>query len=145
VIGTLSSPILVQYMNSRSKAQEYELQREQRSEERQAEMDERKHEALRVEYTNLNAKVRDLVKALSDYLHLIGSRKITPEARAPLGGLAKRISRVLCTSSDEIARFRSGGGYGSKSAPFASLRDCAPARWIHDFHAIHRGSNFVWT
>jgi hypothetical protein len=84
VVGTLSSPILVQYMNSRSKAQEYELQRQQRSEERQAEMDERKHEELRVEYTNLNAKVRNFVKALSDYLHLIRSRKITPDARVPL-------------------------------------------------------------
>jgi hypothetical protein len=84
VVGTLSSPILVQYMNSRSKAQEYELQRQQRSEERQFEMDERKQEELRVEYTNLNAKVRDFVKALSDYLHLIRSRKITPDARGPL-------------------------------------------------------------
>jgi hypothetical protein len=71
-------------MNSRSKAQEYELQRQQRSEERQAEMNERKHEELRVEYTNLNAKVRNFMKALSDYLHLIRSRKITPDARVPL-------------------------------------------------------------
>jgi hypothetical protein len=84
VAGTLSSPILVQYMNGRAKAQEYELQRQQRAEERQAETDERKHEQFRVEYTNLNAKVRNFVKALSDYLHLIRSRKITADARGPL-------------------------------------------------------------
>jgi hypothetical protein len=81
VLGTLLSPILVQYMNARAKGQEHDLAQKQRAEERQAEAELRAYEELRTEYTNLNAQVRNFVRALSDYLHLIRAHKASEEAR----------------------------------------------------------------
>jgi hypothetical protein len=84
VLGTLLSPILVQYMNTRAKGQEYDLARRQRAEEHQAETELRKYEELRTEYTEVNAQVRNFVRALSDYLHLIRAHKCDEEAREVL-------------------------------------------------------------
>jgi hypothetical protein len=68
-------------MNSRTKGQEYDLARRQRAEERQAEAELRKYEELRSEYTEVNAQVRNFMRALSDYLHLIRAHKSSEEAR----------------------------------------------------------------
>jgi hypothetical protein len=84
VLGTLLSPILVQYMGTRAKGQEYDLARRQRAEERQAEAELRKYEELRAEYTEVNAQVRNFVRALSDYLHLIRAHNCSEEAQEVL-------------------------------------------------------------
>jgi hypothetical protein len=89
VIGTLLSPILVQYMNNRSKSQEYDLARRQRAEEREAEAEHRRHQELRTEYTELNTQVRNVVRALSDYLHLIRANKCTEDSRDVLDGVRR--------------------------------------------------------
>ena len=84
VLGTLLSPILVQYANARTKAQEFELARRQRQEEREAERLTRDFTELRSTYTTLNTEMRGYHRALSNYLHLICSGDCNEDARAVL-------------------------------------------------------------
>jgi hypothetical protein len=57
VLGTLLSPVLVQRTTAKAKAQEYELARQQRQEERTAEAQRDKFLDLRAAYTELNAEM----------------------------------------------------------------------------------------
>jgi hypothetical protein len=84
VLGTLLSPILVQYATARAKAQEYELARQQRQEEREAEAQINKYVELRKVYTELNTEMRGFLRALSNYLHLVRSQQCSQEARDAL-------------------------------------------------------------
>lgn len=84
VLGTLLSPILVQYATARAKAQEYELAQRQRQEDREQETQTTKYNELRRAYTDLNTEMRAFLRALSNYIHLIRSRQCSEEARSVL-------------------------------------------------------------
>lgn len=84
VLGTLLSPILVQYASARTKAQEYELMRRQRQEEREGKRQLRDFIELRSTYTELNTEMRGFQRALSNYLHLIRSGHCSKDARDAL-------------------------------------------------------------
>jgi hypothetical protein len=84
VLGTLLSPLLVTYANTRAKAQEYELARLQRLEEREAEKRSKDFIELRSTYQELNSEMRRCLRALSNYLHLIRSDRCGDQARDAL-------------------------------------------------------------
>ena len=70
VLGTLLSPIAVQYASTRTKMQEYELARRQRQRRRDAEKRSQDFNELRSTYTQLNTEMRGFHRALNTYLHL---------------------------------------------------------------------------
>jgi hypothetical protein len=87
VLGTLLSPIAVQYASARTKAQEYELARRQRQEEREAERRSQDFNELRSTYTQLNTEMRGFHRALNSYLHLIRSNHCNEVARDSLNSV----------------------------------------------------------
>jgi hypothetical protein len=90
VLGTLLSPILVQYATARAKAQEYELARRQRQEEREAEAQNNKYLELRRAYSELNTEMRGFLRALTNYMHLIRSHQCSQEARDDLNQVREK-------------------------------------------------------
>jgi hypothetical protein len=84
VLGTLLSPVLVQYTTAKAKVQEYELARQQRQEEREAETQLGKYMGLRAAYTELNTEMRGFLRALSNYMHLISRNQCSEAARDAL-------------------------------------------------------------
>jgi len=84
VLGTLLSPILAQYSASRNKAQEYELARRQRQEERDAERKLQEFIEVRSMYTSLNTEMRAFHRTLRTYLFLIRSGHCDKDARQDL-------------------------------------------------------------
>ena len=84
VLGTLLSPILAQYSASRNKAQEYELARRQRQEERDAERKLQEFIEVRSMYTSLNTEMRAYHRALRGYLFLMRSGHCDKDARQDL-------------------------------------------------------------
>lgn len=107
VLGTLLSPVLVQYTTARAKAQEYELARQQRQEEREAEAQVNKYVELRRAYTELNTEMRSFVRALSNYMHLVSSNQCSPEARNALNQVREKYLDCFADAqmmvSDEVS------------------------------------------
>jgi hypothetical protein len=87
VLGTLLSPILAQYVSMRAKKQEFDLARQQRAEERDANQRLEEIANLRSAYTKLNTEMRRHLRATSNYLHLIRSNRCDQSARAELDGV----------------------------------------------------------
>jgi len=71
VLGTLLSPVLAQRVTARTKQQEFELAHRQRQEEREVEQKRLAFEERRAAYTELNAQMRSMHRALLNYIHLI--------------------------------------------------------------------------
>lgn len=71
VLGTLFSPVLAQRVTARTKLQEFELSQRQRQEEREVEQKRLAFEERRTAYTELNAQMRSMHRALLNYMHLI--------------------------------------------------------------------------
>lgn len=76
VLGTLLSPIAVQYTSSRAKAQENEYARRSQD-----------FNELRSTYTQLNTQMRGFHSALNNYLHLIQSGDCNEVARDALNSV----------------------------------------------------------
>jgi hypothetical protein len=118
VLGTLLSPVLVQFITARTKAQEFELSRRQRQEEREVEARLDKYANLRASYTELNAEMRKFLRALSNYLHLISRRQCDATARAALDEARETYLRCYSDAqmrvSDEVleAAARANEGLG---------------------------------
>ena len=87
VLGTLLSPIAVQYASARAKKQEDESARRQRQEERDAERRLQDFNELRSTYTQLNTEMRGFHSALNNYLHLIRSDNCNEVARDALNSV----------------------------------------------------------
>jgi hypothetical protein len=84
VIGTLLAPILAQRASARTKAQEYEFELKRHEEDLEAERRLREFTELRSTYTGLNTQMRNFLRALNNYLHLIRSGQCNDEARSSL-------------------------------------------------------------
>ena len=84
VIGTLLAPILAQRASARTKAQEYEFELKRHQEDLEAEKRLREFTELRSTYTDLNTQMRNFLRALNNYLHLIRSGQCNDEARSSL-------------------------------------------------------------
>jgi hypothetical protein len=100
VLGTLLSPIAVQYASARTKAQEYELARRQRQEERDAERRSQDFNELRSTYTQLNTEMRGFHRALNTYLHLIRSDNCNEAARDALNSV--RHNHLQCYADTQM-------------------------------------------
>jgi hypothetical protein len=84
VIGTLLAPILAQRASARTKAQEYEFELKRHQEDLEVERRLREFTELRSTYTDLNTQMRNFLRALNNYLHLIRSGQCNDEARSSL-------------------------------------------------------------
>jgi hypothetical protein len=84
VIGTLLAPILAQRASAHTKAQEYEFEQRRRQEDRETERRLLEFTELRSTYTELNTEMRDFLRALNNYLHLIRAGHCSDEDRATL-------------------------------------------------------------
>src|SRR5882724_7504313 len=81
LIRTLLSPILAQYVSMRTKKQEFDLARQQRQEQRDANQRLEEIANLRSAYTKLNTEMRNHLRATGNYLHLIRSNRCDQSAR----------------------------------------------------------------
>src|ERR1700721_661957 len=77
VFGTLLSPVLVQRITARAKLQEFELAQRQRQEGRVADQERLGFVERRTAYTDLNAQMRAMHRALLNHMHLIRARSQT--------------------------------------------------------------------
>ena len=84
VAGTLSSPLLGQRIAARAKEQEFNLQRRQRQEEREAGRRQAEFEERRSIYARLNTAARQYQQALGFYVRAMVDDAVTDEARADL-------------------------------------------------------------
>jgi type II secretory pathway pseudopilin PulG len=84
VAGTLSSPVLGQRIASRARQQEFDLQSQQRREEREAAQRQSAFEERRAMYAALNTSARQYQQELGAYLHVISSDSVTDEPRGDL-------------------------------------------------------------
>ena len=84
VAGTLSSPVLGQRIASRARQQEFDLESQQRREEREAAQREAAFEERRAMYAALNTAARQYQQELTAYLRAISSNSVTDESRADL-------------------------------------------------------------
>jgi hypothetical protein len=71
VFGTLLSPVLAQRITARAKQQEFELAQRQNQDERVAEDQRLAFVERRAAYTDLNAQMRAMHRALLNHMHLI--------------------------------------------------------------------------
>jgi type II secretory pathway pseudopilin PulG len=83
-VGTLSSPILGQWIAARAKQQEFDLQRRRLHEERDEARQQTTLEERRSTYVQLNTTARRYQQALDAYLRMITSDVITDEGRGEL-------------------------------------------------------------
>jgi hypothetical protein len=84
VAGTLSSPLLAQRIAARAKQQEFDLQTQQRREERLDAERRTAFEERRSVYAGLNTTARQYNQALRAYLRLVAAETVTDEGRADL-------------------------------------------------------------
>src|SRR5215472_5586990 len=84
VAGTLSSPLLSQRIAARAKEQEFDLQRRQRQEEREAGRQQAEFEERRSMYARLNTAARRYQQALRAYVRAMADGAVTDKARAEL-------------------------------------------------------------
>jgi len=81
VIGTLSSPLLGQRIAARAKQQEFDLQRQQRLEERADAQRREAFEERRTMYARLNTAARRYTQQLRNYLRMLQDDVLTAEER----------------------------------------------------------------
>jgi hypothetical protein len=81
VIGTLSSPLLGQRIAARAKQQEFDLQRQQRLEERADAQQREAFEERRTMYARLNTAARRYTQQLRNYLRMLQYDVLTAEER----------------------------------------------------------------
>ena len=101
VAGTLTSPLLGQRIAARAKQQEFELQRQQRLEERAEAQRRKAFEERRSMYAGLNAAARQYTQELRAYLHMIAAHAITEEGRTDLSK-ARQTFRDLYSDAQMI-------------------------------------------
>lgn len=99
--GTLTSPLLGQRIAARAKQQEFELQRQQRLEERAEAQRRRAFEERRSMYAGLNTAARQYTQELRAYLRMIAAHAITDEGRADLSK-ARQTFRDLYSDAQMI-------------------------------------------
>lgn len=101
VAGTLTSPLLGQRIAARAKQQEFELQRQQRLEERAEVQQRRAFEERRSMYAGLNTAARQYTQELRAYLRMIAAHAITDEGRTDLSK-ARQTFRDLYSDAQMI-------------------------------------------
>lgn len=101
VAGTLTSPLLGQRIAARAKQQEFELQRQQRLEERAEAQQRRAFEERRSMYAGLNTAARQYTQELRAYLRMIAAHAITDEGRTDLSK-ARQTFRDLYSDAQMI-------------------------------------------
>jgi hypothetical protein len=101
VAGTLTSPLLGQRIAARAKQQEFELQRQQRLEERAEAQRRRAFEERRSMYAGLNTAARQYTQELRAYLRMIAANAITDEGRTDLSK-ARQTFRDLYSDAQMI-------------------------------------------
>ena len=89
VAGTLSSPLLGQRIAARAKQQEFDLQSQQRREEREEAQRQSAFELRRSIYAGLSTAARRYQQALDAYLRMIADVTLTDEARTELASVRK--------------------------------------------------------
>jgi DNA repair exonuclease SbcCD ATPase subunit len=84
VVGTLSSPLLTQWVGNRAKRQEFELEAQRRQEDRHEDSRRSVLQERRAIYAQLNTAARQYEQAVYEYLRVISEVAPTPEQRAEL-------------------------------------------------------------
>src|SRR5580658_5124600 len=101
VAGTLTSPLLVQWIAARAKRQEFELQHQERFEERAEAQRRRVFEERRSMYAGLNTAARQYTQELRAYLRMIAANAINDEGRGDLSK-ARQTYRDLYSDAQMI-------------------------------------------
>lgn len=83
-IGTLSSPLLTQWVGNRAKRQEFELEAQRRQEDRHEESRRSVLRERRAIYAQINTAARQYEQAIYEYLRVISEVAPTPEQPAEL-------------------------------------------------------------
>lgn len=84
VVGTLSSPLLTQWVGNRAKRQEFELEAQRRQEDRHEDRRRSVLQERRAIYAQLNTAARQYEQAVYEYLRVISEVAPTSEQRAEL-------------------------------------------------------------
>ena len=101
VAGTLSSPLLSQRIAARAKEQEFDLQRRQRAEEREAGQRQAQFEERRSLYASLNTAARQYQQALEACARAIANEAISEETKVELAD-ARQSFRDLYSDAQMI-------------------------------------------
>jgi hypothetical protein len=83
-VGTLSSPLLTQWIGNRTKRQEFELEARRRQEDRHEDSRRSALRERRAIYAQLNTAARQYEQAIYEYLRVMLEAAPTPEQRAEL-------------------------------------------------------------
>jgi type II secretory pathway pseudopilin PulG len=83
-VGTLSSPLLTQWVGSRAKRQDFELEAQRRQEDRHEDARRSVLQERRAIYAQLNTAARQYEQAIYEYLRVISEVVPTPEQLAEL-------------------------------------------------------------
>jgi hypothetical protein len=83
-VGTLSSPLLTQWVGNRAKRQEFELEAQRRQEDRHEDSRRSVLQERRAMYAQLNTAARQYEQAIYEYLRVISEVAPTHEQRAEL-------------------------------------------------------------
>jgi hypothetical protein len=84
VAGTLSSPLLTQWVGNRARRQEFELEAQRRQEDRHEDSRRSVLQERRAIYAQLNTAARQYEQAVYEYLRVISEVAPNPEQRAEL-------------------------------------------------------------
>jgi hypothetical protein len=90
VFGTLSSPLLGQRIAARARQQEFDLQRQQRLEARDAARQREAFEERRTIYARLNTAARHYTQELRAYLRMVRDGAVAAEGQDRLRRRGKR-------------------------------------------------------
>jgi hypothetical protein len=83
-VGTLSSPLLTQWVGNRAKRQEFELEAQRRQEDRHEDSRRSALQERRAIYAHINTAARQYEQAIYQYLRLLSQAEPTPEQLAEL-------------------------------------------------------------
>lgn len=83
-IGTLSSPLLTQWVGNRAKRQDFEFESQRRQEDRHEDSRRSVLQERRAIYAQLNTAARQYEQAIYEYLRVISEAAATPEQLAEL-------------------------------------------------------------
>jgi hypothetical protein len=100
-IGTLSSPLLTQWIGNRAKRQEFELEAQRRQEDRHEDSRRSLLQERRVIYAQLNTAARQYEQAIYEYLRVISEVAPAPEQLAELVA-ARKSFRELYSDAQMI-------------------------------------------
>jgi hypothetical protein len=100
-VGTLSSPLLTQWIGNRAKRQEFELEAQRRQEDRHEDSRRSVLQERRAIYAQLNTAARQYEQAIYEYLRVISAAAPTPEQWAELTG-ARESFRELYSNAQMI-------------------------------------------